>query len=60
MKNALRILGTVAALIAEAGHVSAALRAGDDTSGWRVLAVTVGVAVVLLALWWPHRKEHDR
>jgi hypothetical protein len=59
VKTALRILGTLATLIAWAGHVSRALRTPDEHTGWWLLAVSLCAAVLLLALWWPRRKEHD-
>lgn len=60
MRTALRILGTLATLLFWAGHVSRALRNSDDYTGWWLLAVSLCSAVLLLALWWPDRKEHDR
>lgn len=60
MRTPARILGTVVTLIAWLGHVSRAVRQSDDYSGWWILAVTVCAAIILLALWWPAREEHDR
>lgn len=57
MKTFARLAATVVVLYFWASAVLGGLERPGVSTGWWLLSATAGAAVLLLATWWPHRKD---